>query len=49
MTIDGEENMLLVLSTGLNKVHKFNLVSKRELATLATEEGAHALVVMGEL
>jgi len=49
MAIDGEENMLLVVSADRNKMHKFNLVSKRALTNLATEQGAHAVVVMGEL
>lgn len=49
IAIDGEENTLLVLAAAGNRVHKLNLVSKRELAAMATEDGGHALVVMGEL
>lgn len=49
MAIDGETNMLLVLSTSRDVVQKFNLVSKSEVSELFTEAGAHALVVMGEL
>jgi DNA-binding beta-propeller fold protein YncE len=49
LTIDGEENMLLVLSATRNTLHKFNLVSKRKLTYVPTEKGAHAVVVMGEL
>lgn len=49
ITIEGEENVLLVLSAAGNMVRKLNLVSKRKLADMATENGGHALVVMGEL
>jgi YVTN family beta-propeller protein len=49
ITIDGEENTLLVLSPASHEVQKFNLVNKRELAKVETEDGGHALVVMGEL
>lgn len=48
VTIDGEENMLLVLSAAGNRVSKLNLVSKRKQADMDTQRG-HALVVMGEL
>lgn len=49
MAIEGEENVLLVLTAAGNRVHKLNLVSQRELAAMDTEDGGHALVVMGEL
>lgn len=49
ITIDGEENALLVLTAAGDTIHKLNLVSKRKLADMDTEEGGHALVVMGEL
>ncbi|MHB8790617.1 MAG: YncE family protein [Desulfobulbaceae bacterium] len=49
ITIEGEENVLLVLSTAGKRVHKLNLVSKRKLADMDTEDGGHALVVMGQL
>jgi len=49
VAIEGEENMLLVLSTDRNALYKFNLVSHREVANLATGAGTHGLVVMGEL
>ena len=49
ITIDGEENALLLLTASGAMIHKLNLVSKRKLADLDTEEGGHALVVMGEL
>jgi YVTN family beta-propeller protein len=48
ITIEGEENVLLVLTTAGNRIHKLNLVSKRKQADMDTE-GGHALVVMGEL
>ena len=49
ITIDGEENALLVLTAAGDMIHKLNLVSKRKLADMDTEKGGHALVVMGEL
>jgi YVTN family beta-propeller protein len=49
ITIEGEENVLLVLAAAGNSIHKLNLVSKRKLAAMDTEAGGHALVVMGEL
>lgn len=49
ITIEGEENVLLVLASAGNRVHKLNLVSKRKLADMETEDGGHAVVVMGEL
>lgn len=49
ITIEGEENVLLVLAASGNRVHKLSLVSKRKLADMDTEDGGHALVVMGEL
>lgn len=49
ITIEGEENMLLVLSAAGNRVRKLNLVSKRKVAEMHTEDGGHAMVVMGEL
>jgi len=49
ITIEGEENVLLVLAAAGKKVHKLNLVSKRKLADMGTEDGGHSLVVMGEL
>jgi YVTN family beta-propeller protein len=48
ITIEGEENVLLILTADGNMVHKFNLVGKRKLADMETEEGGHALVVMGK-
>ncbi|MFO7604982.1 MAG: hypothetical protein R6W72_01590 [Desulfurivibrionaceae bacterium] len=48
IAIDGEENVLLILTADGNMVYKFNLVSKRKLADMETEEGGHALVVMGK-
>lgn len=49
LAIDGEENVLLVLSDGRNSLQAFNLISKRKQAEIEIEEGAYALVVMGEL
>jgi DNA-binding beta-propeller fold protein YncE len=49
ITIDGEDNTLLVLSSSAQKVRKFNLVNRREVAEAEAEGGAHALVIMGEL
>ncbi|MCL7489801.1 MAG: hypothetical protein M8357_16670 [Desulfobulbaceae bacterium] len=49
ITIEREENVLLVVSSAGNRVRKLNLVSKRKLADMETEGGAHSLVVMGEL
>lgn len=49
MAIDGEENMLLVLSSERKRVHKINVVSKNEQSQMMLETGAYALVVMGEL
>lgn len=49
LTIDGEENVLLVLSGAGNRVRKLNLVSKRQVAEMFTEDGGHAMAVMGEL
>ena len=49
IALEGEENALLVLGNDGNSVQKLNLVSKRKLADMATEDGGHALVVMGEL
>lgn len=49
ITIEGEENVLLILAAAGKKVHKLNLVSKRKLADMDTEDGGHSLVVMGEL
>lgn len=49
LAIDGEENALLVLSAPGNRVSKLNLVSKRKMADMHTEDGGHAMVVMGEL
>ncbi|MDW7771683.1 MAG: YncE family protein [Desulfobulbaceae bacterium] len=49
ITIEREENVLLVLSAAGTRVSKLNLVSKRKLAAMDTEDGGHALVVMGEM
>ncbi|MDD3620251.1 MAG: hypothetical protein PHX57_12740 [Desulfobulbaceae bacterium] len=49
LTIEGEENVLLVLSAADNRVSKLNLVSKRKVAEMHTRDGGHAMVVMGEL
>lgn len=48
MTIDTEENSLLVASSSNNTVQKFNLVSTKSLGILEIEEGPHSIVVMGE-
>lgn len=49
VAIDGEENVLLTLSSAGAEMQKFNLISKREIAHIAIEKGGHSLVVMGEL
>ena len=48
MTIDNEENTLLVISSKKNEIQKINLVSKRKIGTLQVAEGSYAITVMGE-
>lgn len=48
LTIENEENSLLVVLPEEKKIQKFNLVNKRLLGTLEVEDGCYDVVVMGE-
>ena len=48
LAIDREENSLFAVLPQQQEVRKFDLVSKRYLGTVTVDEGAHAMVVMGE-
>ena len=48
LTIDYEENSLFAVLPEQQTVEKIDLVSKRLLGTVAVDDGAHAMVVVGE-
>ncbi len=48
MAIDGDENTLFAVLPDLQQIQKLDLVSKRTSGFIEVEQGAYAVVVMGE-